>query len=188
MTTGLAVGARELVQEKAVVQRLSAIEEMAGLEILCSDKTGTLTKNILQIGLEDSHTFSYNDKETSIEDLLRISCLSARFANQDAIDKAVTSSYRELKQTKTVQECFEGYAITDFVPFNPVDKRTQATVVDPNGKKFIASKGAPAVMQMLNGVPRHIQVLSTHLEAVVLHGQVASWEERPHIFHMTLDL
>lgn len=158
MTTGLAVGARELIEEKAVVQRLSAIEEMAGLEILCSDKTGTLTKNILQISLEDSHTFNYNGKETDIEELLRISCLSARFQNQDAIDKAVTNSYKDFVGKETIEECFEGYKFSGFVPFNPVEKRTQVTVEGPNGEKYLASKGAPAVMQILNGVPRDIQV------------------------------
>ena len=150
VTTGLAVGALELSKEKAIVQRLSAIEEMAGMDILCSDKTGTLTKNVLEL---DPAEIEVLDESTGAEDLLLVACLAARFENQDAIDKAVTNA---LVDTTRLTK----YKVKRFVPFNPVDKKTMAYVemkdyiskVEGETGGFIVSKGAPSVMHELPGV------------------------------------
>jgi len=144
VTTALAVGSFELSQEKAIVQRLSAIEEMAGMDILCSDKTGTLTKNELVLDKE----LIWEVNGSTAGEILKVSCLAAKTeGGQDAIDKAVCEAletHPEAEGGGLAQ--LKDYEIIKFVPFNPVDKRTEATVVAPDGKTYRMSKGAPGVM------------------------------------------
>ncbi|UPR03149.1 P-type cation-transporting ATPase [Chloropicon primus] len=144
VTTALAVGSYELSQEKAIVQRLSAIEEMAGMDILCSDKTGTLTKN--ELVLDKELIWQVND--SSAGEILRVACLAAKIeGGQDAIDRAVTEALESFPESEGGGlEQLKGYKVTKFVPFNPVDKRTEATVIAPDGKTYRMSKGAPGVM------------------------------------------
>jgi H+-transporting ATPase len=144
VTTALAVGSYELSQEKAIVQRLSAIEEMAGMDILCSDKTGTLTKN--ELVLDKELIWCVND--SSPGEILKVACLAAkREGGQDAIDKAVTGALDTFPEAQGGGlDQLKEWKVTKFVPFNPVDKRTEATVVSPEGKVFRMSKGAPGIM------------------------------------------
>nr|AQM50087.1 P-type ATPase HA2 [Dunaliella maritima] len=134
-TTVLAVGAREMAREKAIVTRLSALEEMSGMEVLASDKTGTLTLNQLSLDKEDILNWGTHTKD----DVLLYSCLSAKWENNDAIDKAVTNSLGDKKYVA-------GYRITKFSPFNPVDKKTTAHTITPTGEKLITTKGAPQII------------------------------------------
>jgi H+-transporting ATPase len=92
-TTVLAVGAREMANEKALVTRLSALEELSGMEVLASDKTGTLTLNQLSLDKEDI----LNGQGFSKDDVLIYACLSAKWENNDAIDKAVTGALGDKK-------------------------------------------------------------------------------------------
>ncbi len=144
VTTALAVGSYELSREKAIVQRLSAIEEMAGMDILCSDKTGTLTKN--ELVLDKDLIWCVNDSNAG--EILKVACLAAKLeGGQDAIDKAVSEALRTFPEAEGGgMEQLEDYKVTKFVPFNPVDKRTEATVIAPDGKTYRMSKGAPGVM------------------------------------------
>ena len=139
-TTCLAIGALELSREKAVVSRLSAIEEMAGMDILCSDKTGTLTTNQLILDTDEISTLM--DVDPSY--VVLVAALAAKQENQDAIDKAVCGAL-----TDEGRESLAGHTVHRFVPFNPVDKRTESTVTAPDGTEWLYSKGAPHIMRDL---------------------------------------
>jgi H+-transporting ATPase len=134
----MALGALALSKQRAIVSRLSAIEEMAGVDILCSDKTGTLTKNQLTLG-EPILISARN-----AQDCILAAALASRLEDRDAIDTAVIEALKD-------QEALKSYRQVKFVPFDPVSKRTAATVSDPQGKSIVVSKGAPQVMVDLAG-------------------------------------
>ncbi|TCT42884.1 plasma-membrane proton-efflux P-type ATPase [Martelella mediterranea] len=126
----MALGALALSKEKAIVSRLSSIDEMAGADILCSDKTGTLTKNILTLG----DPIPVGNATT--EEIILAGALASRTEDADAIDTAVVSALSDRSK-------LGAYKVGEFVPFDPVSKRTQADVAGPDGRRFLVSKGAP---------------------------------------------
>jgi H+-transporting ATPase len=146
ITTGLAVGALELSEEKAIVQRLGAIEELAGMDILCSDKTGTLTLGRMNVDKANCCPASYS----SLEELLLTALLASRRENCDAIDKAVCEAYQS--PVKAVEN-FEEHS---FEPFSPLTKKTEAVVSRGTDSKFHVAKGAPEVMMSLLGIDESV--------------------------------
>ncbi|KAK6197157.1 citrate (Si)-synthase [Pestalotiopsis sp. IQ-011] len=136
VTTTMAVGAAYLAKKKAIVQKLSAIESLAGVEILCSDKTGTLTKN--KLSLSEPYTVAGVDPE----DLMLTACLAASRKKKgiDAIDKAFLKSLKFYPRAKGV---LSKYIVRDFHPFDPVSKKVQAVVESPQGEIITCVKGAP---------------------------------------------
>eukprot|EP00041_Stephanoeca_diplocostata_P023697 m.587834 g.587834 ORF g.587834 m.587834 type:complete len:1039 (+) comp22358_c0_seq2:242-3358(+) len=137
VTATMAIGARKMAQANAVVTKLSAIEELAGMTVLCSDKTGTLTKNILTI--DSPYMFAGFDWE----DMIFKGALAAKAVDPDAIDKVTREAVKD--QARLAQ-----YEELDFLPFDPVAKRTEATMRGPDGKILKVSKGAPQVMVNLS--------------------------------------
>jgi H+-transporting ATPase len=136
MTVTNSLGAQGLARKKAIVSRLEAIEELAGVDILCSDKTGTLTKNILSLG----DPILFNAK--TADELILAGALASEKGSEDAIDKVVSGG---VKDPKTL----DGYQVTKFVPFDPVGKRTEGDVTDAQGKALKYTKGAPQVITEL---------------------------------------
>ncbi len=136
----MAIGAIALAKKEAIVSRLVAIEEMAGMDILCADKTGTITKNQLSIA-EVKPFEGFKD-----DDVLLIATLASREEDQDPIDTAVIDKF---KTNKELVEKRGTYKVPEFKPFDPVIKRTEATVTDPDGKKYKVSKGAPQAILAL---------------------------------------
>ncbi len=132
----MAVGAMLLSKKKAIVTRLESIEEMASMDILCSDKTGTLTQNKLTLG--DVIPF----KAADAQEVLLMASLASREENRDAIDEAVLKGMEAKKQLSSFKQ-------TKFVPFDPVHKRTEATIRDSDGNIFQVAKGAPQVIMEL---------------------------------------
>jgi H+-transporting ATPase len=132
LSVTMAVGASVLARMKAIVSRLVAIEEMAGMDILCSDKTGTLTKNQLAVGAPVVFEAS------GPQDLILGAALASRTEGGDTIDAAVHAALQEPAQLKT-------YQIARFTAFDPVSKRTEAEVKHDNAT-FKVSKGAPQVI------------------------------------------
>jgi H+-transporting ATPase len=132
----MALGALALSKEKAIVSRLAAIEEMAGVDILCSDKTGTLTKNQLTLG----EPILLAAK--SAQEIILAGALASQADGRDAIDDAVIAALKDHNALAT-------YRRTNFVPFDPVSKRTQATVADAQGTTFTVAKGAPQAIVAL---------------------------------------
>ncbi len=137
LSVTMAVGARLLAKKEAIVTRLSAIEELAGVDILCSDKTGTLTQNKLTLG----DPFSINDFPA--DQIILNAALASRADNKDTIDLAVLSGLKS-------DQALKGYQVVHFRPFDPVHKRTEATVKGADGKEFKVAKGAPQVILELS--------------------------------------
>ncbi len=129
LSVTMAVGALALSKMKAIVSRLEAIEEMAGMDVLCSDKTGTLTQNKLTLG--DVQAMAGAGRE----ELLLAAALASKAESADAIDSAVLDALDDMA-------VLDGYIQDQFLPFDPVGKRTEATV-SGQGKSFKVSKGAP---------------------------------------------
>ena len=137
LSVTMAVGARLLAKEKAIVTRLAAIEELAGVDVLCADKTGTLTQNKLTLG----DPFSVHD--IPAEQVILNAALASRADNKDTIDLAVLGGLKN-------DQALEGYQVVHFQPFDPVHKRTEATVKGTNGNEFKVTKGAPQVILELS--------------------------------------
>ena len=149
MSVTMAVGAKELALRKVIVKRLTAVEEMASVSVLCSDKTGTLTLNELTFD-EPYLTNGY-----SSDDILLMSYLAAEPGANDPIEFAVrTAAEAQLSilQNRTHKHEVPGYKVTSFLPFNPSTKMTQATVLNTNTREtFKVAKGAPQVIIRLVG-------------------------------------
>ncbi len=139
LSVTMAVGALALSRLKAIVSRLEAIEEMAGMDILCSDKTGTLTQNKLTLG--EPIVFGVKDGA----ELILMGALASKAEDRDAIDLAILSSLPDAK-------VLESYKQTAFTPFDPVGKRTEAAITDASGASFQVTKGAPQVVMGLCGL------------------------------------
>jgi H+-transporting ATPase len=132
LTVVMAVGALNLAKKQAIVSRLAAIEEMAGMDILCSDKTGTLTQNKMTVG----DIFAINH---SVEDVIKYAIFASKEENNDPIEKPIFewAKKHNLKLPK--------FKLKKFIPFDPVRKRTEA-IIEIDGKEIIATKGAPQVI------------------------------------------
>lgn len=140
LTVTMAIGAVALAKKEAIVSKLVAIEEMAGVDVLCSDKTGTITKNELTV--VTAQTFG----KFTLDDILLFGTLASREENKDPIDDAVIA---KAKENKNVAASLSNYQVLDFKPFDPVSKRTEATVETAESKKIQVSKGAPQVFLSL---------------------------------------
>jgi H+-transporting ATPase len=136
LSVTMAVGARLLAKKEAIVSRLVAIEELAGVDVLCADKTGTLTQNKLTLG----DPFCVDN--ISPEQVILDGALASRDDNNDTIDLAVIGGVKDT-------DALKAYKVTHFEPFDPVHKRTEATVTDKDGKSFKVTKGAPQVIMAL---------------------------------------
>ena len=130
LSVTMAVGAEKLAKMKAIVSRLVAIEELAGVDVLCADKTGTLTQNKLTVGE------SWCAPKVSIAELLIEGALSSSSESADTIDHAIIEAAGKLPS---------GYKIMHLDPFDPVIKHTLAQV-SMGGKTFHIAKGAPQVI------------------------------------------
>lgn len=128
LTVTMALGAISLAEKKAIVTRLVSIEELASMDVLCSDKTGTLTKNSLTVG--EVSTFG----KFSLDDVMLYAAMASLREDADAIDQAVFAALKGKSD--------EGYVRKEFVPFDPAIKRTEATV-SGNGEDFRVMKGEP---------------------------------------------
>jgi len=132
LSVTLAVGAQQLAKYKAIVTRITAIEELAGVTILCSDKTGTLTTNKLTIDRNTIQTYG----PFSAEDVILFAAYASRTENQDAIDTSVVQAIGDPTRARS------GIKLLDFKPFNPVDKRTEITYrEEATGKLKRVTKG-----------------------------------------------
>ena len=142
LSVTMAVGAVALSKMKAIVTRLESIEEMAGIDVLCSDKTGTLTQN--KLTLADPVTAD----GTSADEVILAAALASDPASSDTIDRAVLSA-ADGAAGGAAADGGDGppaaYTRDRFVPFDPVSKRTEADVTS-HGGSFTVTKGAPQVV------------------------------------------
>jgi H+-transporting ATPase len=136
LSVTMAVGARLLAKRQAIVSRLVAIEELAGVDVLCADKTGTLTQNKLTLGAP----FALGD--VPVGQVILDGALASRADNNDTIDLAVIGGLKDKGE-------LQRYEVVHFQPFDPVHKRTEATVKSKDGGTFKVTKGAPQVILAL---------------------------------------
>ncbi len=136
MTIVQAVGAMELIRKGVLVTRLDSIEDAASIDVLCLDKTGTLTQNKLSVA--DSIAFSGYGKE----DVIRIGALASQSEGMDAIDLAV------IEHAKNTGVDLSAYKQVSYTSFNPATKRTEA-VIESKGNRFVVVKGAAQIVTAL---------------------------------------
>ncbi len=135
LTVTMAIGARALAAKEAIVSRLAAIEELAGMDILCSDKTGTLTQNSMKLA------DPYLVEKYQADDLMVYAALASKEENHDPIEKPIFDYIKahgldaKLSQWKQKK----------FIPFDPVHKRTEG-VYEGEQCDLVVTKGAPQVI------------------------------------------
>jgi H+-transporting ATPase len=144
LSVTMAVGARQLAKKQAIVSRLVAIEELAGVDVLCADKTGTLTQNKLTLG----DPFGVNN--IPADQVILDGALASRADNNDTIDLAVIGGL-------TNKDELRQFEVLHFQPFDPVHKRTEATVKSKDGHTFRVTKGAPQVIMALSANSAHVK-------------------------------
>ncbi|KAJ0111295.1 hypothetical protein Patl1_00116 [Pistacia atlantica] len=161
LSVTMAIGSHRLSQQGAITKRMTAIEEMAGMDVLCSDKTGTLTLNKLTV---DKNLIEVFAKGVDKDMVVLMAARASRLENQDAIDAAIVSMLADTKEARA------GIKEVHFLPFNPTDKRTALTYVDGVGKMQRVSKGAPE--QIL-----HLAYNKSEIEKKV-HAMIDKFAER----------
>ncbi|KAE8355790.1 E1-E2 ATPase-domain-containing protein [Aspergillus coremiiformis] len=143
-TTTMAVGAAYLAKKKAIVQKLTAIESLAGVDVLCSDKTGTLTANKLSI------RNPYVAEGVDVDWMFAVAVLASshNIDSLDPIDKVTILSLRQYPKAREILR--RGWKTEKFQPFDPVSKRI-VTIASCDGFRYTCTKGAPkAVLQLTN--------------------------------------
>jgi H+-transporting ATPase len=164
LSVTLAVGAQQLAKHKAIVTRITAIEELAGVTILCSDKTGTLTTNKLTIDRNTIRTYG----PFSADEVILFAAYASRTENQDAIDASVVAALGDTAKARA------GIKLLDFKPFNPVDKRTEITYrEEATGKLKRVTKGMTGIIIELcsrNKTEELENQLEAHVEEYATRG------------------
>ena len=158
LSVTMAVGARTLAGQKAIVSRLESMEELAGMDVLCSDKTGTLTQNVLRMG--DPVAF----QGATAQEVLQAAVLASRVEDHDPIDDAILAG-------AGAASLGGQFRVTRFVPFDPVLKRTEAAVQGPDGASVRVTKGAPqAILALTGGTPAVRAALDSTISQIAEHG------------------
>ncbi|KAK8489609.1 hypothetical protein V6N13_024016 [Hibiscus sabdariffa] len=161
LSVTMAIGSHRLSQQGAITKRMTAIEEMAGMDVLCSDKTGTLTLNKLTVDKSLIEVFASNvDKDM----VILLAARASRVENQDAIDACIVGMLGDPKEARA------GVTEVHFFPFNPVDKRTAMTYIEPDGSWHRVSKGAPEQIIELCNLRSHAKNRA--------HEVIASYADR----------
>jgi len=137
LSVTMALGARKLAEQKAIVTKLSSIEEVAGIDVLCTDKTGTLTQARLTVG--DPFTV----EGVSAGEVMLDAALASREEDRDPIDLAIIAGVKD-------EDALKSWQVIHFMPFDPVRKRTEASVKRADGKEMKVTKGAPQIIMQLD--------------------------------------
>ncbi|RCV46235.1 hypothetical protein SETIT_9G516100v2 [Setaria italica] len=174
LSVTLAIGSHHLSQQGAITKRMTAIEEMAGMDVLCCDKTGTLTLNHLTVDKNLIEVFSrVMDKDM----VVLLAARASRVENQDAIDMAIINMLADPREARA------NITEVHFLPFNPVDKRTAITYIDSDHKWFRVSKGAPEQILSLcyykDDVAEKVQAVIENFAERGLRALAVAYQEIP---------
>jgi H+-transporting ATPase len=161
LTVTLAIGATSLAKKEAIVSRLVSIEELAGLDVLCADKTGTITKNEIRV-TEIAPFEGYTN-----EDVLVAGALASREENRDPIDDAIIAA---ASTDFADNEVLLHHKVLAFKPFDPVSKRTEATIETDKKGVFKVAKGAPQIISSLVQSYMKPEVIGTRVDAYAAKG------------------
>ncbi|XP_024974394.1 plasma membrane ATPase 1-like [Cynara cardunculus var. scolymus] len=174
LSVTMAIGSHRLSQQGAITKRMTAIEEMAGMDVLCSDKTGTLTLNKLTV---DKNLIEIFAKGVDADMVVLMAARASRVENQDAIDAAIVGMLADPKEARA------GIQEVHFLPFNPTDKRTALTYMDGENKMHRVSKGAPE--QILNlahnksDIERRVHIVIDKFAERGLRSLAVAYQEVP---------
>jgi H+-transporting ATPase len=157
----MTVGASALAAKEAIVSKLVAIDELAGVDILCADKTGTITKNVLTVSEVKTA------KEFAADDAMLYAALASREEDKDPIDDAIITKAGILDGLPAPTS---KYKIDSFKPFDPVSKRTEATAEGQDGKPFRVTKGAPQVILSLVNDASVEKAVNADIESFAVKG------------------
>ncbi len=141
----MAVGSEKLAKKQAVVTHLESIEELAGMDVLCSDKTGTLTQNRMEIG--EPIIFA---EGISVQDLILTAALASRIEDNDPLEQPI------FNQLEGGIDSLKKWSVESFKPFDPQLKRTEA-LISGESIQFSVSKGAPQAIFHLCGDPTELK-------------------------------
>ncbi|HEV2398201.1 MAG TPA: plasma-membrane proton-efflux P-type ATPase [Candidatus Sulfotelmatobacter sp.] len=144
LSVTMAVGARKLAEKKAIVTHLAAMEELAGIDVLCSDKTGTLTQNKLTLAEP------YCAAAVTPSEIILAAALASPVDSQDPIDLAVRTGLKD-------SQAADRFRVLHFQPFDPVHKRAEALVAAPDNSQFRVTKGAVQVILALAANANQVQ-------------------------------
>lgn len=160
LSVTMAVGAMNLARRKAIVSRLTAIEEMAGVDVLCADKTGTLTKNEMRVA-EPVVLGGIGKHE-----LFLVAALASRPENRDPIEIPIFDYIDEHFAELDVK----AYRQIRFIPFDPIRKRTEAEI-EKGGDHFVAMKGAAQVLLEMAEIPdKDAQLVADEVDRLASKG------------------
>jgi H+-transporting ATPase len=160
LSVTMAVGAVNLARRQAIVSRLTAIEELAGVDVFCSDKTGTLTLNEMKVA--EPVLFAGHDAG----ELFLMAALASRPENKDPIELPILN-YLKTNFPKVDQGI---YRQTRFTPFDPIRKRTEA-VIEKDGERFTAVKGAAqTLLEMAQPSDEQLKAVNDAVEQLAGKG------------------
>ncbi|TKY64610.1 ATPase 9 [Spatholobus suberectus] len=168
LSVTMAIGSHRLSQQGAITKRMTAIEEMAGMDVLCSDKTGTLTLNKLTV---DKSLIEVFGKDADKDTVILLGARASRVENQDAIDACIVGMLGDPREAR------DGITEVHFLPFNPVDKRTAITYIDNMGNWHRVSKGAPEQL-IVNFLPDYSSLQSPGRCKEKAHAIIGKFADR----------
>lgn len=149
LTVTMAVGAMNLAKRQAIVSRLVSIEELAGVDVLCSDKTGTLTMNKMTVS--EPVPFGRFD----VKDLMIYAGLASREENKDPIEIPL---FDYLRSSGYADE-LKNYHQVEFKPFDPVRKRTEAAVESGSGSLHVTKGASQVILELCENEEGHDEVV-----------------------------
>jgi len=159
-TVSMAFGSKELAKQGVLVTRLSAAEDAATMDVLCVDKTGTITMNRITV------TGVIPLEQATETDVLFAGALASQEANQDPIDLAFLAAAKE----RHIFDSLPNITPISFAPFDAKNRRTEA-VVEQNGQRIHVMKGAVRTIAEACGLqPPAIDALESRVSESALKG------------------
>jgi H+-transporting ATPase len=146
-TLASALGARSLAAQGVLPTRLSAVEEAATLDVLCSDKTGTLTQNALEVTAV--RAMPGHDEAR----VLALAALASSEGGQDPVDGAIRAAVAK-RGVRAAAADVASLTLVRFIPFDPANKTAAAIARTPDGAEIRIVKGAFRTLSKLAAVPQ----------------------------------